>query len=246
MKIKNSVILPLIIIILVANVIAGSYTFKQNEPIDFKFTCLDEDNNYCNALSKLAISITAPNGTTLISNLSMTWNLNNYNVSLPTVENGVYKALVVGLNENASSEFTYMVNPLGKEFTNSQAILYFLIFFIALIVFAICLTAGMYLPYSNKKDEMTGYIFAVENMKYFKMLLLAFSYLVFILLMYFGYIISYGYLDLDFVGNIFYFIFYAMVVILFPAFGIGIFIVISNFVKDQKIGEMIQRGIPVK
>ena len=93
---------------------------------------------------------------------------------------------------------------------------------------------------------MTGYIFAVSNMKYVKMFLLAISYLFLVLIVYFGYIISYGYLDMDFLGNLFYFAFYTMIVLILPLFIIGVYVIISNLIRDSAVAEMLSRGLHVK
>lgn len=102
-------------IVLLSFVIAeASYTFKRNEQVDFRFRCLDEDNNYCPSTTLLVISIENPNGTNLMDNISMTHNPTYYNISLPTNETGRYSAIILSPTVNNSiTEFTYIITIEG-------------------------------------------------------------------------------------------------------------------------------------
>jgi hypothetical protein len=142
--------------------------------------------------------------------------------------------------------YNYFVNPLGKILTNSQAILYFLVFFVAFIFFILAVISGVYMPSKNSRDQMTGYILVVENLKYLRMFLFAVAYLLLMLMSYFGWVISYGYLDLDAIGNLFNYGFYFLLLALFPLFAVSMYVVIVNLVRDAKVGQMLQRGLRVK
>lgn len=146
----------------------------------------------------------------------------------------------------AQASVNFFVNPIGKILTSAQATLYFLVFIIALIFFLLCAGYGLYAPGGNTRDEMTGYIIAVSNIKYVKMFMVAIAYLLLMLILYFGYIISYGYLDLDFLGNLLYFAFISMVVLIVPLFIVGVFLLIANKIKDSKLDQMLARGLKVR
>ena len=165
-----------------------------------------------------------------------------------TTQNGEYLVNGIGDIDGTATTWVYKftVNPLGKIFTNQQAILYFMILLLSFVLFTICVAFGLYAPSGNNRDTMTGYIIAVSNMKYVKSFMLAVSYLLLFLIVYFAYIISYGYLDLDFLGSLFYFLFYFMAVLMLPLFIIGVYVVIANVIRDNKIGDMLQRGLRVK
>ena len=165
-----------------------------------------------------------------------------------TSTNGNYIVNGIGDVDGVPTTWNYMfvVNPLGKVLTNSQAILYFLIFIIAFILFIGSVVLAVYLPSDNKRNEMTGYVIAVSNIKYVKIFMYATSYLLLMLMMYFGWTISYGYLDLEFLGGLFNFIFYAMVIALLPLFIVGMYVVIANKVKDSQVADYLLRGLHVK
>lgn len=140
---------------------------------------------------------------------------------------------------------SFIVNPLGKILTTSQAILYFLVFFFALFFFLITISLGILLPGGNRKDEMTGYIIATSNIKYVKLFSWAISYLMLMLMFYFGWAVSYGYLDLDFIGNLCDWIFKVMAYGCFIFFPLIIYFAFANAIRDTKINEMISRGLTV-
>lgn len=151
---------------------------------------------------------------------------------------------VDGLNQAWNYEF--VVNPLGQILTQGQAILYFLIFIVSFILFLVAFGAGIYIPADNDRDQMTGYILAVSNRKYIKMFMLGLSYMFFLLVVYFGWIISYGYLDLDSLGNLFSIAFYALAWLTLPLFVICTYIIIANKVRDTKIGDLLSRGLTAR
>lgn len=191
-----------------------------------------------------------PNQTVVITNQSMAkssptlWTA----IFCNTTINGEYIYDTFG-DENgniALSSVSFIVNPIGKVLTTAQAGLYLFILLIAILFFVLTLLIGIYLPSGNKRDEMTGYVLAVSNLKYVKMLMICFSYLIFVLISYFAYIISYGYLDLNFLGSMFRFAFLFLVVMIFPLFIVGSYVVIANLIRDSKVGEMLYRGLRVK
>jgi len=213
-------------------------------------SCVNLPQIYANSTFQNITTIQRPDESVLTIQSSMTSNGGGYfNYTFcNTTQNGEYIVNGIGDIDGTSTTWNYQftVNPLGMVFTAQQATLYTLIFVIAMVLFLICVGFGIYAPDSNKRDEMTGYIFAVSNLKYVKMFLLAISYLLLMLIVYFGYIISYGYLDLDFLGSLFQFAFYTLVVLILPLFIIGTYLLISNMVHDHKIGEMLSRGLHVK
>ena len=135
------------------------------------------------------------------------------------------------------------VTELGKELSTAKATTYFLIFIFSLLLLGSLLVIGIYLPNGNKKDEMTGYILYVSNIKYLKYLSLAFSYLIALFISYFVWIISRVYLDLDFMTNIFRFITLFMIVLVLPLFIFYLYLNIANLIRDSKIADSLMRGL---
>lgn len=113
---------------------AESFTFAQNDNINYTFRCFDTSSNYCNSGTILVISVDV-SGTfgsrNLLNNVSMTYNPTFFNVTLPTSLNGKYSAIISGVN--LTSTFTYNVTPNGEDPSTAQA--FFYIGLLALLVF---------------------------------------------------------------------------------------------------------------
>jgi hypothetical protein len=75
---------------------------------------------------------------------------------------------------------------------------------------------------------------------------LACSYLLVMLLAYFGWMICYGYLDFDFLGTLFNFAFYALVIALLPLFILATYFIIANLIRDSEVAEALQRGLQIE
>ena len=212
--------------------------------------CVNLPQIYANSSWQNLTAIQQPDETIIVLNTGMQslgggyFNYTYCNNS----QNGEYIVNGIGDVDGTATtwNYKYTVNPLGKIFTSQQALLYIAIFVIAFLLFLLCAGLGFYAPSGNNRDQMTGYILAVSNMKYVKMFMMSISYLLLMLIVYFGYIISYGYLDLDFLGSLFYFAFYTMVVLILPAFIVGTYFVIANWVRDSKVSDMLSRGLTVQ
>ena len=213
-------------------------------------TCVNLPQSYANSTFQNITLIQLPDKTFISVNKNMQSNAGGfYNYTFcNTSQNGEYIVNGIGDIDGTYQTWNYKfeVNPFGKVFTSSQAILYFLIFIVSLIFLFAFLAFGIYLPVSNTKDQITGYIFAVNNLKYVKVICLAFAYLCTILMAYFGWMISYGYLDLQFIGDIFHFAFIGLLALLIPLFILGVIFSIFKAVEDSKVSEALNMGLRIR
>lgn len=223
--------------------------FKVSSNTRLSQTC-DDGYNFCENCK--ITSISAPNNNTmLLSNVLMNWTGVEFEYVLKdnkVSETGEYlvKGYCTSGDRLAVWSYTFNISSLGKPLSLAQAVLYILMFMMSLIVFGIAIFVGFALPYENKRDAMTGYILAVENMKYVKIFSMAVSYLILMLMFYFGWTISYGYLDLGFLGNLFNIGFYVLLVALFPLFVIGVYLVIANWIRDSKVADALSGGLRIR
>lgn len=134
----------------------------------------------------------------------------------------------------------------GSDLTISKAVTYILIFVISFLIFVGLLLFGMMLPSKNNSDEMTGYIIAVSNLKYLKLLSLAFAYLVALFICFFSWNVSYNYLDISFITTIFQFLSIGLAVTLLPLFILGVYLCITNLIKDSKLSDYLSRGLKIQ
>jgi hypothetical protein len=79
-----------------------------------------------------------------------------------------------------------------------------------------------------------------------KILSLVFAYLVAMFMAYFSWMISFAYLDMDFLSTIFQFLFYAEAILLLPLFIVGTYVFIANWVRDSKVHEALLRGFKIR
>lgn len=141
---------------------------------------------------------------------------------------------------------SFQVTYTGDTLTSAKAVSYILIFIMGLIIFGGLLYLGIGLPSGNKRDDFTGYVIAVSNLKYLKLVMLGFAYLVALVIAYFSYIVCYSYLDMTFLTDLFYALFMVELIALFPLFILFIYLIASNWIKDTKIADTLLRGLPVK
>jgi len=148
-------------------------------------------------------------------------------------------------NNSISWKYDFKVTANGQALETSNSLLYVIVLVISFVFFVIAIWGGLALPYQNKRDQMTGYILAVENLKYLKMFCWAIAYLMVLIMSYFGWIISQMFLYIDFLGNIFKFAFYALAYSTLPLFIIGMYIAIANWIRDSNISDQLSRGLRI-
>ena len=123
---KKQLLIIICMFLLVGIVSAESFVFQENEFVNYRFRCLDENNAYCNSATQCQISIENPEGINVYDNSSMTWNETFFNHTLPTENTGEYVSIIICSSDNAtSSEFTYSVTPTGRVApTDGEGIIY--------------------------------------------------------------------------------------------------------------------------
>lgn len=228
----------LIITLILPLISANLGTYRQGDCVQIK-TILNTSSvnistiSYPNSTLALTNVVMNKNGQTFIYNFCDTISSGNYIYDYFDAEGNYYV-----------NDFT--INKAGLESsTPGQSIIYITILFFSLIFFVGLLIIGIYLPSKNKTDEMSGYIIAISNLKYFKIFCLAFAYAFSIFISYFLWMLSYSYLQMDFLSSILQFIFYSLAITALPGFIIFVYLLIANWVRDNQISEALQRGFQV-
>jgi len=151
-----------------------------------------------------------------------------------------------GLNIGGYTTGGFEVTYLGETLDTAKSISYSVIMIISILIFIGLFWIGLALPSGNKTDEFTGYVIAVRNLKYLKYVLLGFSYITLLWISYFSWMITYTYLDFEFLTNIFRFMFTFLAILTLPLFILFVWITISNFVRDSQVRDALRRGLKVK
>jgi len=245
MKNKYLILTLILISLLSLNYVSAQIQSLSTSKINTNISLTQTVTNstYCN-LTK----ITYPNNTVLNVYAFMTKNGNDYNYYYTPDSLGTYSYITCcdpdGIDTCVGVSFE--VTPNGTKLTTSQSITYTIIFIISLLILIALLIVGIFLPSKNKTDQMTGYIIALENLKYLKFFSLMFAYIVALLISYFSYSICYTYLDFTFLTSLTYFLFYGLLVCTLVFFPIMIYLLISNWIHDNAIMDGINRGLHIR
>lgn len=145
-----------------------------------------------------------------------------------------------------SIEMDIEVNQLGTAFTTAKSLAYLAAIMISFIIFLGFFIAGIVLPSGNKSDAMTGYVLAVSNLKYVKLFSLALSYMALLIFFFLSWMFALIAFDSMVTSIIFQWIFYIMAVAAFPLFILGVYLLITNWIRDNKLADFLSRGLSIK
>lgn len=193
------------------------------------------------------INTPSPNPITIFINSPMTYQGSGaFNYSFCNTSNiGSYTYGYIDQYGNQYSN-TFEISATGQPLNTSTALLYMLVLVVAVILFLIFAVLGTILPSKNKKDAMTGYIIALENLKYLKIFCWCAVYLTFMLIMYFSYIICYAFLSMAFLTSLFNIVFTIMAWGCLLFFPLMVFILIANAIRDNQVGKALTGGFRIK
>lgn len=238
------IIILMILIIVVIGLCIGrvnALEFSKVGKLDMPYTFIQT----CSSCTYVNLTISDRNDI-LYSNIEMSNNGSGvWTYTFTPITRGRYDATGEGDKDGTPTSFAtyFMINGIGEELSSAQSTSYVLIFIFALLVFGSLLALGIMLPNENGRDEMTGYIIAVNNIKYLKLTFLGIAYAIAIFISYFAWMVTYSYLDMDFLINIFRGIFIMLMSLAVPLFIMFCYLTIANLVRDSKLTDMLSRGL---
>lgn len=182
MKFKKSGLIFLEILIFISLVYAATETYQVNTPIDLKLTCTI-NNEVPSASTVMLFSLSYPNGTTALSNVTATSQGNgifNYTYNFPI--EGKYHPILVcidGDKSNSDPNGEYIITPRGDSLDTSQSLIYVILLIINLIFLTIFIILSIKIPYENPRqtDERgRESITRITKAKYLKLLCIWITY----------------------------------------------------------------------
>ena len=231
------------ILLILPLVTSASFTFKQNDVINYKFRCIDTTNYYCVNTTQLLINIDfADNGTNIINNLSMTGTNLYFNVTLPTKFIGDYNVLILSPTaSNSTTEFTYRVTYTGDELSSSQTWIYILGLVFLIIIILGLFVMKEHLPKYDSMDEY-GTILEINQLKHFRGVIWIIIWILTLAIIYITSSIAIAYLNSLLLGNLFFVLFRLM--FLFTIIGVPVYIIYLFYKvwRDKEFQRMITRG----
>jgi len=243
--VATAILLSIFFIFLSAIITASSPTLgtvRQDNCINLMQTCADcTYNNITNVLY--------PNSSIAMGNAGMTKAGTQYSFQwCNTSVIGTY--FVNGFGDLGGTKtiwvYTFDVTATGNVLDTPKANLYIFSFIFCFILFIGLLIAGFAIDGNDKSDAMTGYIIAVSNMKYVKMLCFSFAYIFFIMISYFSWMISYAFLQFNFLSSILQWVFYILAACALPFFIFFVYLTITNLIRDTKVKDALLYGIKTR
>lgn len=236
----------LLSIMMVSLVSAGELgqPVKQNGVVDLVQTC--SNCTYVNLTS-----ITYPNGTQEIIGVDMVRTGEDYKFSWGnTSQIGTYKYHTCGDLTHASSNtrivtcetITFEVTYGGNNSDSPSSILYLAILGINIFLFLLVVYSIPKLPQGDNRDE-DNKIISINWLKYLRPVGWGIAWLLLLSLMFVVSNISLAYLSAPLVGKLFFVIYQIMFYMTLPMILIWIIWLIYRAVMDNRMMEMIERGV---
>lgn len=245
--VKKYIVTGFVLLFLIG--IINATVFQQNEDLDFSVP-VDLDGSAI-TIGSCTLNIKYPNGTYMINNGSMTNSYNGeFNITIPKanvteVGNHHYSIFCVSGIHNDSDKGIILITPTGNDLTDAQGTVYIITLIGIFFAFALCLWGAIAIPSRHKRND-EGKVVAVSDLKYVKMILWAFSYLLLMWIFFMLSEIARNFLFSDVVSRIFYFIFYFFLILMFPLVVVFIIITIMLKFQDKKTTDLINRGVTLE
>jgi hypothetical protein len=119
---KNTLLIILVLFLIPIVAAESSYIFKQNQRASLKISCIDINKSLCNSATNCYLTVHYPGNalTDLVKNVSLTYNYDYYNYTLPVLNTtGDYTAKVwCDGTQDGFSTFAFQVTPTGTVQTS--------------------------------------------------------------------------------------------------------------------------------
>lgn len=144
----------------------------------------------------------------------------------------------------SAGNFDFFITLTGQKPTTAQGTIYFFLGFLSIIIFCLSLYGAIKIKWKHPRD-MKGQIIGLNDLKYLKLFLWFFTYLMLIFITFaFKHVSQIA--DWDVAGNWFNFMFWFLVVGLFPTFVLTCVLGFVSFMESKKLNDFFKRGIKVK
>ena len=139
----------------------------------------------------------------------------------------------------------FIVTGGGVEMTTATALIY--IIFILTLGFLLfyTLVAAVRIPFKNTVSE-EGKVLSVNYLKYFKVIMMFFSY--FLLMFLIGIVrsVMYNYLLVTGAEKVFEWLWWTMFYLIWPIIVTSLIVLLITFLTDRKLTSALERGIPIR
>lgn len=249
-RLYNSIILLTIILLSITIVNADeTFYFGQKLNSTLEFPAFKNDFSQCGTCN-CNISLNNPNGISLFRNASTAKTGNailfDLNESSKTIT-GIYKGTLYCTDgtDSGIAKFSINITPLGKSQGVAQAIIYVIVFMVAIFFFIMCLIGSITIPWKNHTDDR-GKVISINNLRYAKILLFVIGYLILIFIFFMADVMARTFLFVNTSALYFNWIFWMLVGGLIIMIPMGLFIAFVSIITNQKYQKAITRGLPMR
>lgn len=216
-------------------------TFLKDSCIQLKQTC-----GNCTYVNITRVS--APDSTVLISgNFSMTRQDTIYNLTFcSTTQVGEYivdwKANPDGIT--SAGNYNFFISLTGIRPSTAQGTIYFFLGVLSIAIFGLSLFGAIKIKWKHPRDQK-GYLIGLNDLKYVKLLLWFFTYLMLIFIVFAFRQVS-KIADWEVAGNWFGIIFWFLISALLPVFILTCILGFISVMDSKRVRNLMKRGIKVK
>jgi len=248
-KMKNRLsilLLTLTIIISILPLSLALETYPVDKLVELKFLCRYDEGIPAGASYNVTISY--PNGSSMISNLNTTsLGLGSFKYQLTFPIQGIYKIQSFCYNGTASSsnneeiEVTYDGNYLDI----SRTIMYLGLTSVLGLLFVLILIIIPKLPSSDIMND-EGLIININQLKYLRPVMYALSWGLLLGIIFMISNISIAYLPTNMFGTFFFSIYRVMFILTLPMLIIWFIFMFVKIWRDREIKHMLERGVDIR
>lgn len=202
-------------------------TYQQNKCLDVKGKINDSSAN---------VTIYYPNSSIAVNNQLMsqiTGEIFNYTFCYTTTT-GIYIYDYCDSNGENCVENSFMITPTGDRLDQAQGIMYIFVLISMIGIFIFTVWGSIKLPFRNERNSDYEVI-KIEWKKYLKLFSISIAYVTLIWIIFLGWNLSWGYLQMEGIGIFFKYLFYLFFALSFPIFvGIILFGLVA-YLNDKKV-----------
>lgn len=217
--------------------------FVQNTCISLPQTCSN-----CTYVNITKISLVRPEsvifqkGDFLMTKSDTTYNYTFCNTSKLGEYIVDWKADLNG--KTVTGNYNFLVTLLGAQPTTAQGTIYFFLGILSILIFGLSLYGAIKIKWKHPRNQK-GEIIGINDLKYVKLLLWFFTYLMLIFITFaFKHVSRLA--DWDVAANWLNWIFWFFIVWMLPIFIITVFMFIKAIVDAKKIDDLLRRGLSAK
>jgi len=222
--------------------------FEKDKVVDLKLPC-SYNGTFCSTSAKCNITTRYPNGSYQINNQIMT----NTGNGLPNMtlnknnETGEYSGFYICCEEGYcdSSSIIFQITPNGRVLSTAQGILYIIFLLGVLFIFSLCLYGSIKIRWHGKISA-DGRILGSQDLRYFKIILIAFSYLLAVSITGIMRSIFTNFLLYDNASQVFNWLFWILFSFIFPILVLSVLMMIIVFIDNKRLESALKRGVPLR